>query len=45
MKADARTAGKVSPDAGPTKQEEGTMTKAFHKVTEVVSGPFSKKNK
>ena len=45
VKADARTAGKVSPDAGPTKQEEGTMTKAFHKVSEVVSGSFSKKKK
>ena len=45
VKADARTAGQVSSDAGPTKQEEGTMTKAFHKISEVVSGSFSKKNK
>lgn len=44
VKEDAKTAGQVSPDAGPNEPEEGTMTKAFRKISDVVTGPFNKKD-
>lgn len=45
VKADAKTAGQVSPEAGVTEHEEGAMTKAFRKISETVSGPFNGKDK
>lgn len=43
VKEDQRTAGQVSPDAGPTKAPEGAATKAFHKISDAVTGPFRRK--